>query len=184
MGSPGAKTKTRISIAGRTDISLSKPPGFTLIELVAVIFLMTLGLSLVLGVNYRQRESFKLRSGGRQTFAFLNACRDLAVLSGRENVCGYAPATGRLFEATRNKTLALPEGVRVLRPEGLDPTLEENAAFPLAVFYADGSAESGTVWLSAGDKALPIELDPVLGSPKISRRLIPLTELPEGVDGP
>jgi len=71
-----------------------------------------------------------------------------------------------------------------MRPTELEPDLEGNATFPLVIFYADGSADATTIWLLSGERALAIETDPVLGSPKIAQSLIPLSSLMGGVVAP
>lgn len=169
-------------------------------EVVVVIFLMALGLSMAMGFNFAQQKSTRLRSAGRDLYAFLASSRSQAVLSGKSNVCWYAPAKDMLFSDLRNKTLSLPEGVSILRPGelGLDTTeetptssgvqifgLDDEEGLPheerpvsLVVFYADGSAEAGTIWLTSGDRVLAVEMDPVLGEPKIASKLIPRSELP------
>ena len=62
-----------MSTAGRTDAS-----GFTLVELMVVLFLMALFASLVFGLNARQRDSLALRDFGVSLVAYLQLTRSEA----------------------------------------------------------------------------------------------------------
>ena len=179
-----------MSIAGRTSLPQhrSNGEGFALIELVAVVLLMAVAMAMVLNLSFRQGDSYRLRASGRKAFAFFNGCRDRAVLDGVANACSYDPVS-RTLTAELGGSLPLPDGVGLLRPEdrpddrpGVDPEKSEEsvnleAPYEIALFYADGSAEGGTLWLAAGDMALSIRLDPVLGTPKVAKRLKPVAEV-------
>ncbi len=160
---------------------------FTLVELIVVVAIMGLGLSLFLGLNYRQRENFRWRSGLRELQVFLKVARSYAILERRANTCSYRPSGRLIFESLRGRRLVLPEGVMLmLSPEDrarLEKLVGETEAsvsgendkaggaspvkLDLVTFYGDGGATGGPLRLQSGVRRARVEIDTLTGEVKI-----------------
>lgn len=159
----------------------SAKSAFTLVELIVVIAIMGLGLSVFLGLNYRQRESFRWRTSLRELQVFFKLARSYAVLERRPDVCSYDPA-GRIFrESLRQRRVVLPAGVELVlseeeksrlaaaEAEAADKTAgdQKTDAQPVALkqvtFYGDGGAGGGPVRLRSGRYRARLEIDPLTG---------------------
>lgn len=135
-------------------------------EIIIVVFLISLSLAVFLGINFRQKESLQLKSDGRQVFSLLQAAKSYALLYGTSNDCLYDPGRNVVFESLRNKTVGLHDEVIIPRP-GEDSTDNEKP-FVVMSFFADGSAGGGEVELRSGKRRLYLQVDPILGEVKIS----------------
>jgi general secretion pathway protein H len=135
--------------------------GFTLLELILVIFLITLiiGLSTVLFVN--ALPSSKLNSVARDMSAAIRHARSLAAING-----GRQTFTLNLDERTYGiegrREKKLPDEVTVKIE---DPFYGEVAQGTRRfVFQALGVSETGTIVLSTKKRSVRIEMDPVVGA--------------------
>lgn len=144
-----------------------RSPGFTLVELLVVMMLMALATSVWFGINFRQRDAFRLKTTARSLHSFLLASRSYALLADRDNECRYLPAEHRVTETLRQRQVAVPEKVVVSLPES-DVAALPDQALRLATFYADGSAAGGPVLLQVGDRQLTVRIDPLLGGVAIA----------------
>lgn len=133
-----------------------------MLELVVVAFLITLSLSLVVGVNFKQRDSLQVRSSARELYSFLLSVRSQAILQDRDNRCWYLPEQNKVVSEFRQRALVFPDTVSLLFPSenlqsaGLGKIL-------IANFYPDGSASGGDLCLQAGPRAMTVRVDPILG---------------------
>ncbi len=152
-----------------TDSSAVKktPAGFTLVELLVVMVLLALSVSIWYGVNFRQRDSFRLRTAARSLHAFFLASRSYALLADQDNECQYLPAARVVEESLRHRRQELPPGIDVCLSVDGEPLVGEEPEV-LLTFYADGSAAGGPLFLRSGSRQLLLEVDPVLGEVKIS----------------
>jgi len=158
----------------------SRKAGFTLVELIVVVAIMGLGLSVFLGLNYRQRESFRWRTSLRELKVFLKLARSYAVLERRPDNCSYDPA-GRIFsESLRRRRVRLPPGVKLVLNEKQKAALAGAAAKPrpgdkkkdkpklrLVTYYADGGAGGGPLRLQSGSRRARLEINPLTGSVRV-----------------
>ena len=138
-----------MSTAGRTDAS-----GFTLVELMVVLFLMALFASLVFGLNARQRDSLALRDFGVSLVAYLQLARSTALTEGRPAQCLLNRETGRI-----SCTLSLPRGMQL----AVDGITDQSRNLLLMEYFMDGSALGGVLTLRYRDDAVRVEVDPLLG---------------------
>lgn len=139
--------------------------GFTLVEVIIVIFIVGLSLSLVLGLTVRQQATVQLQTTARELYAFLKVARGYAIVQGRDNACVYLPQANAVRESLKGRVLEFPRDLRLApRPED-DPVKDRI----VAEFYSDGSASGGELKLVFGDKALVLTIDPVLGEAKIRK---------------
>ena len=160
--------------------------GFTLVELIVVVAIMGMGLSLFLGINYRQREAFRWRANLRELHVFLKLARSYAVLERRRNECLYSPEQRSFNENLRGKQVELAPGVKLVLSdeqqvlvEALENDVEvgevdTEAAKPEAVmvtFYADGGASGGPLEIRSGRRGAFLEVDPLTGAVKVEERV-------------
>lgn len=139
--------------------------GFTLLELLVVMVLLALSVSIWYGINFRQRDSFRLKTATRSLHSFFLASRSYALLADQDNECRYLPDSRTIEESLRQRQLQLPEGIAIsLSAEG--DVLQEPES--LLTFYADGSAAGGPFFIHSGSRQLAMEVDPILG--KVSVR--------------
>ena len=143
-----------ILIVGKTD------SGFTLIELIVVVSLIALSLSIIVGVNFNQRDNLQVKSTARQLNSFLLSARSSAILNHQVNRCWYLPEYDEVITDIRQRTLSLSSKVSLTLPD--QETLAEEKIL-LAYFYADGSAGAGNICLQAGKRSILLQIDPLLG---------------------
>ncbi len=162
--------------------------GFTLLEVIVVVFIIALTAGAMAGLAYRQSDSFRLTLAGRQVYGFLRAARSFALLDEAENRCLYDPAGRELVEEVRGRRMRLPDGVDLAvdeptrpapsaRPAGParqakpaeEPDPEEG--LPVTRFYPDGSSDGATVILYAGRRELRLSMDPVFGWVRLEKQV-------------
>ncbi len=146
----------RTSSAGKTS-----PRGFTLIEMIVVLVMLAATVSLISGVNLRQRDSLVLRDFGTSLTAFFQLARSTALADGRKSVCLLDVAGRRVFSPGVGRSVPVPAGVDVARKPPFPGTGEENVR--LMEFFMDGSSSGGTVAVAFGEHTGLIEVDPLLG---------------------
>ena len=135
--------------------------GFTLLELIIVLFLTTLvlGISTVFFAN--TLPSNRLNATAREMAATIRYAKYLALTKGESQ-------TLMIDLDSRNYTLGdqsykhIPSDIHI---EVVDPLSEKivHGKYPIT-FYGSGGIEGGTIMLSTGKKLVRIELDPVVGS--------------------
>lgn len=140
--------------------------GFSLLELLVVMLIMSVAMGLFLGYNHAQRDTARLRSAANEAAQFLRMAQGFALLEGRDNECVYVPAGHRLREKLRGRELVLPDVVRLIAQEQ-GPDGEEQVS--VALFYADGSARADALTLAAGERKMALWVDPVLGEVQVDR---------------
>jgi len=143
-----------ISTVGKTD------SGFTLIELIVVVSLIALSLSIIVGVNFKQRDSLQVKSTARQLYSFLLSARSSAILRHQVNRCWYLPERGEVISDLRQRVLPFSSAVSLTLPDQEPPTGKKVL---LAYYYADGSASAGKICLQAGNRSMQLQIDPLLG---------------------
>ncbi len=160
----------------------SRRSAFTLVELLVVMAIMALGLSVFLGLNYRQRESFRWRTSLRELKVFLKLARSYAILERRPNSCYYDPAKRSFSESLRRRRVRLPPGVELVLDEkrkaeleqlvdGREPAAAEEkkqkARLRLAIFYADGGAGGEPLQLRCGRRRARLEINSLTGAVRV-----------------
>ncbi len=135
--------------------------GFTLLELILVIFLMALilGLSTIFFAN--TLPSSRLNATAREISATIRHARYLAHIHGeRQTLRINLDARYYGIEGMTQKNI--PSGI-ILKV--IDPLLGEiqEGEYPI-IFNATGAMEGNTIVLSTGKKRVSIQLDPVVGS--------------------
>jgi prepilin-type N-terminal cleavage/methylation domain-containing protein len=153
-------TKLRNSIISKFDF-FSRRDGFTLLEIMIVLFLITLilGLSAVFFANVL--PSHKLNASVRELSATIRRAHMLAEVSGsRQTVSIDLDARKYGIEGRGYKSFDPDITVRVLDPfDG-----ESRTGIHNMIFQASGGIQGETIIMGAGKKKVKIELDPVVGT--------------------
>ncbi len=138
-----------------------KNSGFTLLELIIVLFLIALilGLSTILFVNIL--PSSRLNATAREMSATIRHAKHLALINGEKQTITINLDSGSYgMEGIIHKNI--PSGITI---KVIDPLLGEirNGEYTI-IFSATGGMEGGTIVLSTNKKTASIQLDPVVGS--------------------
>lgn len=141
--------------------AVSGKAGLSLLEVMVVLIIMSLGMGLYLGINYRQQESLEVRAFAFELGRFMGAAGSSAVVNGTDNACVYVRADREVVENLKGRSITVPDGARIVLPE--DPGAEESV---LAFFYADGSMGAADFFLESDELIFVPRSDPLLGKIK------------------
>jgi general secretion pathway protein H len=135
--------------------------GFTLLELIIVLFLITLilGLSSVFFAN--TLPSGRFNASAREMAATIRQARHLAQLNGEKQVLTIDMDT-RSYGLKGQGEKILPPGIHI---KVIDPLAGEitSGSYRMA-FHVAGNTEGGTVVLWNDAKVAQINIDPVAGA--------------------
>jgi len=132
--------------------------GFTLLELLVVLLIISVSMGLFFGMNFRQKESVLARSFASELSQFMRTARSHALIAGRQNTCEYLPEKRMVVEQLKGRSLKVPDEVQLIFK---DNGAEENFVF--AAFFPDGSLVVDPFVVRAGETVLLPETDPFLG---------------------
>lgn len=145
--------------------SRSMDAGFTLLEVILVLFLISLilGLSTIFFAN--TLPSSRLNATAREISATIRHARDLALINGEKQTITIN-LDSRYYQLEGVSQKNIPSGIAL---QVIDPLLGEirQGEYSL-IFNATGAMEGGTIVLSTEKKAVSIQLDPIVGSVVIS----------------
>ncbi|HET7873908.1 MAG TPA: GspH/FimT family pseudopilin [Methylomirabilota bacterium] len=141
-------------------------PGFTLIELVIVLFVLALGATVVVPAVGRGVDSVRGRAEVAGVAAFLRAAREQAVTRGEPHEVRLDPAARAL--------LLVSGGARTVRStRQLSPGFEITPDVPggtAVAFYPQGLSSGGSFSIRApGARPYIVSVDPLTG--RVSSRL-------------
>lgn len=144
-----------------TDYASRSDAGFTLLELLVVIFLITLiaGLS---AVFFSRNLSFdRLNATAREMSATIRYARSLAQLHGEKQIVTIDIDSKFYGLAGRgNKSIPPEVAIKIIDPLAGEIHREKYRI----VLNEFGGVEGGTIVLSRDKKVISIELDPVVGT--------------------
>jgi type II secretion system protein H len=135
--------------------------GFTLLELIVVLFLIILiaGLAGVFFAN--NLSSSRLSATARELSATIRYARSLAQIRGERQTVTL-DLDARVYTMTARGTRTIPAGITV---KVIDPLLGEVHRDKYEIVLNDsGGVEGGTVVLSDGKRSMSIQPDPIVGT--------------------
>lgn len=145
--------------------------GFTLLELLVVLLIMSLSVALVVPSIGKGLEGLRVHAAARKLAAVLRRARSLAlahnaiyqvVISPRERVYQVVRAEG-WWAVTGDGSWQEGKGSSLL--EGVEMIAAEP---PVFAFFPGGGSSGGTILLAGeGGKSLRVQVDPVTGLVRI-----------------
>lgn len=135
--------------------------GFTLLELVIVLFLITLMLGLSSVYFAKALPSGRFHATARKMAAMLKHARSLAEIKGKDEIL-LIDLDARTYGIEGLKTMKIPAGIDIMIEDPYAGEIREGKyAF---IFHSYGSFEGGTIVLKDDKRNVEISLDPVVGS--------------------
>ena len=153
----------------------SRKDGFTLLELILVLFLMGLMAGIVLPFVVSTLDRVKLQSEARQISSALQFARSEAItkktlftFNADIDNNQYWLATPKEKEVTQTKTL--DETVKIKNYQGIEETVSEGIF--IINFYPRGNSSAGTIHLQSSiaesdELVYAITIDPITGKPRV-----------------
>ncbi len=132
--------------------------GFTLLELLVVILILSMALGMVLRFNAGQVDTVKLKVKAQEIVQLFRATKSYAVVRGRQNRCIYDPESGMIVEELQGKQVTFPAPYTLERNE---QSIQDKEV--LVIFYPDGSAQADSLKVGYRDAALTLTIDPFFG---------------------
>ncbi len=131
--------------------------GFSLLELLVVLLIISVAGGLFFGMNFRQKEAIEARAFASELSQFMRTARSHAILEGRDNRCEYLPEAGTIQDELKGKKIKVPQGVQLVFED------ERDGDSVFAVFFADGTLVVDAFTVTSGEHRLSSEVDPFLG---------------------
>ena len=157
--------------------------GFSLIELMVVLILISFSISLIAPSLSRFSKSVELKGAAKKISGILRYCRSEAVNKGQvyqvlfdSNVREVRVQSMKLKEEKEEKregkvtpkTYSLPEGIRMKEVD--IPSPQYPSDLPLIEFYPNGGSNGGTILLdSQGRKGYKIKVQFLTGMVEVER---------------
>jgi len=153
----------------------SEKDGFTLLELILVLFLMGLMAGIVLPFVVSTLDRVKLQSEARQISSALQFARSEAItkktlftFNADIDKNQYWLATPKEKEVTQTKTL--DETVKIKNYQGTEETVSDGTF--IINFYPRGNSSAGTIHLQSSiaesdELVYAITIDPITGKPRV-----------------
>jgi general secretion pathway protein H len=164
------KVKVRKSATGNNPGRPPRAGGFTLIELILVLAVVSLVLAIAYPSMSRGRMAFHLRGVGRDVINTVRMARETAVTE-QKVIQMLIDAQARQVTLSDDvgdeaRTYQLPDDVQI---QGLTPAGEPLTEEPMKIrFLPNGSSDDALVMLKAESGAvLRIVLDPITGSARM-----------------
>jgi len=148
-------------MSGITFENITRRAGFMLIELVIVMFLITLilGLSTVFFAN--ALPSSKFNATVREVASNIRHAKTLAKIDGANQIF-FIDLDSRQYGIDNSRVRNIPPNITI---KAIDPFFGEIQRGRYQVLiYASGGLEGGTIILSDNKRTAAIHLDPVVGS--------------------
>ena len=160
---PGAVPEAAVQVGKAMPYgrSTSRKGGFTLLELIVVLALVSLILGLSAFFFVGNLPSARLDTLGREMAASLRQARSLAKSSGEKKVF-FADLDGGRFGIEGIGDRGLPEGVslRIIDPD----SVEFSSGSYRIVFQPDGRGGGETIILTRGRQTLQVSVNPAAGA--------------------
>jgi len=134
--------------------------GFTLLELIIVLFITVLGFS-VIGINLSSgNEATKLKAAARDIVSALRFARGQALISHQETTLTIDLANNTYTVSQRDKVYSMPEEIDVTL---VTAQSEINDGLASVRFFPDGSSTGGRITLEWGKAGWRININWLTG---------------------
>lgn len=154
----------------RTSGSSSSParaaPGFSLIEVLAVVALIAIAGVLAVGILGGGLERMQMRSAANEIAANLRFTRAHALATGSPQRFSIDPAT-RTWRAPRERSGAVPDRLEVTFTGARE--MQERTGEGVIVFFGDGASSGGRVRLEAGEARWDVDVAWLTGEVRVHR---------------
>lgn len=157
---PGFKSK-RAASSRLAFCALSRNQGFTLLDLVVVLFVIILGFSIVAFNLSSGRDSTELRAAARDIVSALRYARGQALLSHQQTTVSLDLSDNSYQVSNRDKVYSIPESIAITLVTAQDELSGEGQGN--IRFFADGSSTGGRVTLERGSAAWRIDINWLTG---------------------
>jgi len=142
--------------------------GFTLVEMLAVLLIVSLVMALVGTSISRNVSGAEMRTAAKKVAASLRYTRTRAILSKSEQVF-LVDAENRSYRAAEREAVDLPEGMNVeLNTARSELTSESVGGIR---FYPDGGSTGGRVKLEANGRVYQVNVAWLTGEARVQRPL-------------
>lgn len=150
----------------KTCTSAGSPRGFTLVEMLVVLVIVSLMLALVGTSISRNVSSAEMRTAAKKVAASLRYTRTKAILSKSEQVF-LVDTENRTFQAAEREAQTLPDGMNVeLNTARSELTSESVGGIR---FYPDGGSTGGNVRLEANGRIYRVNVAWLTGEATLQR---------------
>jgi general secretion pathway protein H len=140
------------------NLQLNK--GFTLLELIVVLFIVVLGFSVV-GINLSSgNDATELRAAARDIVSALRFARGQALISHQEATVTLDLAENNYTVTGRDKIYPIPKAIDITLVTAQSELTEGSGNIR---FYADGSSTGGRVTLELGKASWQIDINWLTG---------------------
>jgi general secretion pathway protein H len=135
--------------------------GFTLLELVVVLFVVVLGFS-VIGLNLSSgNDSTEIKAAARDIVSALRYARGQALMTREETTVALNLSDNSYTVSGREKLYKIPEAIDVTVVTAQTELSEEGTAS--IRFFADGSSTGGRITLERGNASWKIDINWLTG---------------------
>lgn len=135
--------------------------GFTLLELMVVLFIMVLGFSVV-GINLSSgNNATKHQQAARDIVSALRYARGMALMTHQETTVNFNLEDNNYTVNHRDKIYTLPDSMKVTVTTTQSQLTGQNQGS--IRFFADGSSTGGRVSLKQGDAVWQIDINWLTG---------------------
>jgi general secretion pathway protein H len=156
----GTRLKTKKAYSLRNSPCALRLSGFTLLELIVVLFIVVLGFSVV-GINLSSgNDATKLKVAARDIVSALRFARGQALISHQETTVTLDLAENTYTVSGRDKVYSIDKVIDVTVVTAQNEITEGLGSIR---FFADGSSTGGRITLERGKAAWKIDINWLTG---------------------
>jgi len=167
----GQGSRVKVKKAGRLRLApctLHLNKGFTLLELIVVLFIVVLGFSAI-GINLSSgNDATGLKVAARDIVSALRFVRGQALLSHQETTVTLDLAENTYTVSAREKVYSIPEAIDVTMVTAQSEITEGLGSIR---FFADGSSTGGRITLEQGKAARQIDINWLTGQIELNETI-------------
>jgi general secretion pathway protein H len=164
-------SRFKVKRAGRLHLALCTlhlNKGFTLLELIIVLFIVVLGVSVV-GINLSSGDnSTEIKAAARDIVSALRYARGQALISHQETTLALNLAENTYTVSGRDKVYNIPKTIDITVVTA-QSELTGNGLGNIR-FFADGSSTGGRITLERGNTAWQIDINWLTGQIELENK--------------